>query len=343
MTNVSMQDIAEKLNISKSLVSLAIGDKYGVNYETRSKIILTAIQMGYDFSKLESIRRKKKRDHHVSVFINQKDLMTDRFWPQILMGVEAKLIDHKYQMKAKVWNDKQDCDKLIMEIIEEGSIGIIVISELPQIALDTLLKIKIPIVMIDGRQMYDAIMDTVRANNYAGSYEATKFILSKGHKKICFIGHKDYSFSFQERYYGFRDYVEKNSNYLRPFYLIGEGDPEGANYTYNRKELETFITNNHDLPTAFICANDPIAFDVFEIIKEKGYRIPDDISIIGFDFIKMCELSSPKLTSVNVPKQEMGEFAVKLLIDRINDVNKPFETINLGTTLIEKDSVKDIN
>jgi len=342
MGKVSMAQIAEKLNVSKSLVSLALSNRYGVNDETRYKIYLTAIQMGYNFQMTRENKNVREK-LAITVFIKQIDLITERFWPEILSGIEKSLSKENYRMKTYVWDNDVTSAEVLMKIASADSDGVIIISELPEGVLEQLSNFNFPIVVIDGKEYTDGHFDSVRANNYLGGYIACEHLYNKGHRKLGFVGDINHSVSFKERYNGFKDYIER-----RPCETTLQTVIQSAKECINTEKLfcsdlfETMI-ESQNRPTAIMCVNDPCAAFVYEIIQRKGLRIPEDISVIGFDNVIMTNGYKPSLTSINVEKKEIGRVSVKLLVDRIINPGKTKESILVSVNIDLKKSVSKLN
>jgi DNA-binding LacI/PurR family transcriptional regulator len=342
MGKVSMSQIAKELNVSKSLVSLALSNRYGVNDETRYKIYLAAIQMGYDFQTTRENKNPRSK-LAITVFIKQIDLITERFWPEILSGIEKALSKENYRMKTYVWDNDVTSAEILMKIASAESDGVIIISELPEGVLEHLSNVNIPIVVIDGKEYTDGYFDSVRANNYLGGYIACEHLINKGHRRLGFVGDINHSVSFKERYNGFKDYIEG-----RPYEATIQTVIQSAKECTNTEKLfcpEMFeaIIESPNRPTAIMCVNDPCASFVYDIIQRKGLRIPEDISVIGFDNTFMTNGYKPPLTSINVEKKEIGRVSVKLLVDRIINPGKTKESILISVNIDLKKSVTTLN
>ena len=108
-------------------------------------------------------------------------------------------------------------------------------------------------------------------------------------------------------------------------------------------EMKEILNHAPEMPTAFFADNDIIALSAMRALKEKGYKIPEDISIIGIDDIPMCELTDPPLTTMHVPKHQMGVQAVKRLLEKINHNSREVLTIEIFTFLVERQSIRNLN
>ncbi len=341
MSKVSMTQIAEKLGVSKSLVSLALSNKYGVNDQTRFKIYIEAIKMGFDFQTIRSLNEKNEK-YMISIYIKQIDLITERFWPEILSGIEKSLSRMNYRMKTHVWDNNDSEDELLVSVAQGGSDGVIIISELPKNVLIGLKKMNVPTVIVDSKEYYDGLFDNVRVNNYLGGYLVAEYLTKMGHKKLGFVGSIYHSVSFRERYQGFMDYFQNNSIIVDVKKAISKAKNSPENdFLFVTEDLSFMLEEDH--PTAIFCANDVIAAMVYDKINQLGYRIPEDISVIGFDNVYVTNAYKPRLTSVNINKKEVGEQAVKLILNRINFPEKITQSILLGVEIDEKKSVYDLN
>ena len=107
-------------------------------------------------------------------------------------------------------------------------------------------------------------------------------------------------------------------------------------------EMRQILSHDPQMPTAFFADNDIIALSAMRALKEKGYKIPEDISVIGIDDIPMCELMDPPLTTMHVPKHQMGVQAVKRLLEKINSSSREILTIEIRTTLVERHSIRNV-
>jgi LacI family transcriptional regulator len=189
-----------------------------------------------------------------------------------------------------------------------------------------------PVVMVDHRG--SAIkLPAIDVDNYTGGRIATEHLLSLGHKRIGFI-----SGLFEASAARVRGYKEALVNAGIPFdqNLVVAGDflqPSGFNAT-----IELLALANP--PTAIFAANDLMAFGALEAIKEHGLRVPQDISVIGFDDIPMASQVFPPLTTIRQPLAEMGRAAVRMMLAKLRGVEPPSNRITLATELVERASTR---
>ena len=339
-----MEQIAAHFNISKTLVSFALSDKYGVSEEMRSKIRLYALENGYDFSKCKSSKKTKRS---VMFLISSTQMFKDTFWSKIIAGVENELTQQKINLEILSCQNMFfadgvtiDLNAICHKIAASKPNGIIIISQLATHEIcSTLKKLNIPIVLIDQTNYMASDLDQILIDNYHGGYHAAEYLASMGHKNLCFLGDIRYADSFRQRFNGFRDYCETKEN-LSVKYLTGRFD-DNEIFCYNKTDLISFLRNMKEHP-AIMCANDPIAFQVYKVCDSLGLRVGKDVSILGFDDIEPCVIASPPLSSIHVHRYALGKTAVETLINRMNGETKPYEIIQLSTYLCERESVADL-
>lgn len=344
MKRLTMDDIAKNLNISKSLVSLALSDKYGVSEEMKSRIRLYAMENGYNF---KNIRTTKSSSHKtVSVIISDTEMFKEEFWSKVIVGIEKKLTDERIKMNILpcrnliTFDMNFNTEKLVKQVVSINPDGILLVSRVAtQNNALALKKLNIPIVLVDNCSYIGSDIDNVTTDNYNGGYNAAKYLVEMGHKNLCFVGDPNYASAFKQRLNGFRDFCETLPN-LKVDYLIKPDDGTKI-HSYNNSELVSYLCSIKE-HVAFMCANDPIAFEIYKLCSTFNLKISKDLSVLGFDDVETCTLLSPPLSSIHVHKYMMGINAASKLITRMNDSTKPSENMQLSTYISPKKSVADL-
>ena len=340
MKKITMQDIADKLGISKSLVSISLNNRYGVSEKMRFKIYVTAIEMGYDFNYNYTSKNRVKRNN-VVLFIRKEELLQKGYWTELLAGAEKILNENNKALRIEVWDDSTTFQSILVRIAESNCDGVLILNELPYGKMSDLKKLKVPVVFVDGKDYTDKDFDSVRTNSYLGGYMVASYLYQMGHRKMAFIGDKNFSISFRERYYGFKNFIDEHDD-IKYYGSINQS-------TYDT--VETYIGESNivreikvdDHPTAIFCANDTIAKFAYAELTKLHLRIPEDVSVVGFDNLDDSAEMNPPLTSVNVLKEELGQVAVNLLINRIKFNSTPIRTILLSTEIKMRKSVRKID
>jgi LacI family transcriptional regulator len=337
-----MKEIAQIHGVSINAVSLALNNKPGVSEEMRIKILRSAEKMGY-LEEHEKFIRTFERTN-LCVMIQKKYSQDMNFYGRVLYSVVEEAKKNGYDASMNFFDDK---DMEIPKMIEEHRVcGIIIIGKISDGNIDLLEKYKIPMVLVDHASLIKNI-DSILTDNKLGGFVITKYLIEKGFKKIGFFGELTYSLSIKERYWGYREALSNLGNmgdgyYLNDYverYSITEGIEEAVLSNDNKKIVE-LVQNQMQIPEVFVCSNDKAAIALMMVLQTLGYRIPEDISIVGFDDIDICEKIYPKLTTIHVNKEIMGKRGIERLIYRIGHKNSLSENIVIGVELVERETVK---
>ncbi len=338
---VTLDDIAARLSLSKSVVSRALNDKYGVREETRSKILFTALEMGYDFEHARGMTKPKKRTtKNICVVIPQAHFLDEAYYNKILFGIESALNAQKTGIHLLI-PEKSGFSEMLMNLKKLDFDGIIIIGLLPYQNISLLVSINIPIVLVDTLH-YDLDVDCLTCNNYRGAFHATKYLLDQNHRSLAFLGTVDPRLNFSDRYRGYKDCLEQSNIEGIVDYSVVEPHSDD-DFMFSTDRIYNLLRQKNR-PTAILCANDQVAFKVYEIADSLQLSIPEDLSVIGFDNIERCNWMKPKLTSIHVPKFEMGKEAVSMLMRQIENrsmgiKDAPAKSLMLDTRLDIKESV----
>jgi len=337
MSKVTLETIAKKCGVSKGLVSLALAGEYGVSAKKRSDIVVAALQLGYDFQRL---RRRKNDDQGrlIVVLVKTIDLQTDRFWPQIIKGIEREAAAIHARISVRSWSETADPMALIPEILDAGCVGILIVSELPPERFEPLAALRIPMVLIDGKQRADDHLDTVSVNNYAAMRLAVSELIRRGAKRLVFVGDVSHADSFNQRFLGFRDALAFHPG-IEGVFLTQPAGPTSLTDCLDWDALCADL--DHRSPTVYVCANDFIAEFVYRAASASGRRIPEEVGVFGFDDISSASTMIPPLSTVVVPKTALGQKAVQVLLDRITDREAPFSRTELMAFPRWRDSVSE--
>ena len=335
---VTMKDIAKELNISINAVSIALNDKPGVSESMRLKILRTADKMGYI----------NEKHHYLSVFSKSNICIlmqsyyanTGHFYYIVLRSIVERYKELGYISILNYFEDNQfefpDC------IIDRKVAGILVVGKISDQNLNQLKNTGIPVVLVDYTSLGDTC-DCVLTHNKQGGYLITQYVLYKGYKRVGFFGDLEYSLSFSDRFMGYKQaLVNRNTisdieSYINQYSILHETEKYVLENDVNSI---VSLLKKSELPEVFVCANDSNAFILLNALTLMNIKVPDQIAITGFDDTPLCDKTIPKLTTVQVQKELMGEIAVNKLIDRIHRENDVQMTQLLSTKIIERDSVK---
>lgn len=331
MAKVTMAQIAKELNVSRALVSYALSDKYGVSEEMKRKIITTAVEMGYFRNK--PMNRQSNRN--ISVVIGEEFLGTESFFTRIIAGIESGVRDQRCNLNLIPFAEKDSMEDLVSRIINCNTNGLIVIRQLELKFAQLLQEINIPKVFVDLISPNCNFFE-VRVNNFGNMFRMVRHVLDLGHKHLVFCGDVSWATSFEERYNGFVSAVKNES--VRADAVISP-DPQ-KRLPFDREALRKYLLEN---PTCcLVCASDSVAAYAYRDIFELGLKIPDQVSVVGFDDVEQSRRLDPPLTTMHIPKFEMGRMAFQLLYEQFTNRSEVSRMVCLNARLIERYSLSDL-
>lgn len=330
---VTAKQIAKELNISTAAVSMALNKKPGVSTETRKKVIETAKALGYDFSKNEA---KPETKYIAFVFFHKNFVFDTPFFTELATSIENFVREKGYLLNVYHIHEYEDIRSHIDTIQYSGCAGMILLGTImtPN-QIQPFENIKIPLVLLDT-YIPGKMIDSVVINNMDGARIATDYLIKKCKCQPGYLHSSQYLHNFEERSDGFFKAVRENGFATsKSIVHIVAPSVDGA-YADMIETLE----NHEPHANCYFADNDEIAIGAMKAFKEKGYSIPEDISIIGFDNMPYASYVDPPLTTVNVPKAYMGKLAAKRLFDIMNDEFHYPIKIEINTDLIRRKSIK---
>jgi LacI family transcriptional regulator len=299
--------VAKRAGVSLSTVSRVLNDSDSVNPQTREKVETAIREVRYERSKPESAKSSEK-SRIVGLII--PDLLNP-FFPLLIHGIEQVSKIHNYSLMLCDSEDSAEVEQQhISTLCERGVDGIILIPTSEATYLEKLVKKQCPFVFLDRFIELDGA-SYVTSDNEEGAYQATKYLLKLGHQRILILtGPKNLS-TEHARIKGVQQaLVEEGIRYDDELSVMGNYHTEEA-YQIVLSVLQKGIDF-----TAIFAMNDMMAFGAKRALEEQGVRIPDEISLVGYDDILFSSIIS--LTSVSQPTYEMGRNAMVLLLDLIH-------------------------
>ena len=330
---ITMQDIADHVGYSRSMVSRALTGKSRINEETRQIIREAAIQMGYPEEKI----LKKRNPQTITVLTDRNAMYDSGYCNKVFVGIENGLKVHGLRMHLHLIGESAaDIEKDSFPT-KEDTAGIILFLYTPRDILDQVRKSGIPTVLLNYTHMGNKGFDHVLINDFVSMYDATDYLIAKGHKRLFYVGSEYQAYSYSQRFYGFWECINHHTaEGIRA--SVNCADP--AEHQFDPERIISAL-KGPEAPTAIVCASDPLAFDVYTAITDHGFRIPEDVSVIGFDDVEKATWVQPQLTTVHVPKFHLGRVAADIIAERINNPGRhENRTVLLGTRFVERNSVR---
>lgn len=336
---VSQMDVAKKAGVSFMTVSRVINNKENVKEETRKKVLKAIKELGYYPNVLGRGLNINKTETIGILIPLCSHLFSTQYYIELLRGVEQYCAEKGFGLLFYPRRDESgniDYQQLFQERRVDGLL--IIAPPLKDLQLLTLMKKKIPFVVIDGREAggKNKKIVYVDADNIGGATKAVEYLIKLGHKKIAHISGWNYVANGKDRLYAYKRTLKRNNINIREDYIV-EGDfTEISGYNAMKKLLEL-----RERPTAVFAANDLMAIGAIKAIREKRLSVPDNISIIGFDDIPLASYAIPPLTTVHQPIFKMGYESAKILLKLITTQKPKVGSQIMETRLVIRNSTKN--
>lgn len=331
--SITAKFIAKQLNLSAAAVSMALNNKPGVSTETKKRILETAKALGYDFTKI----KHTTNNCNIINFIlyNKNGIFDIPFFTELISGVENGFKNTNYKLIVNHINDDDNIPDKLSEILLNGCKGIILLgTEMSKEDFFYFQSFEIPIILLDS-YFTSSKIDCIQINNRDGAKLATTHLIKKRHSQPGYLRSSCRLSNFDERADGFFSAIRQNGLSVSKSIVHYLSPTVDAAYS----DMINLLNQNEEIATCYFADNDEIAIGAMKAFIEKGYKIPKDISIIGFDNIQFSSYISPPLTTINVPKSYIGKLASERMMSIINGTEFHPIKIEVNTTLIIRDSV----
>ena len=331
--NVTMRDIATKLGISVVSVSKAFTGQSGVSDELRQKILRTAETMGYKYG--SEAKKKKTLSGNIGIIVAERYMSENSFYFKFMRGISTALQQKKHYAFFHTLTSGNEEKALLPDIFFHQRVdGIIILGQISDKYINAVLGTKIPVVFLDFYNHLTSESCVVGDSFYA-SYELTNYLINNGHHDIAFVGNIHATSSIQDRYLGYAKSLIEHNIRLSDYYLISDRDAETGEFI----PLELPVV----MPTAFVCNCDVVASRLITMLIEKGYSIPEDISVTGFDNSVYSSITVPNITTFEINTEKMSAIAVEALLSKIKTPSEHIGMIQVKGRIVFKDSVASLN
>jgi LacI family transcriptional regulator, purine nucleotide synthesis repressor len=332
---IRLKDIAEHVGVSISTVSRVIQNDQtrNVNQETKAKIWEAVKELGYvpnqHARNLVTNKQEKSNTRTMKIgwVANPKQAETNPYFANIYTGIRDTLANHHYTL-ISITKDEINNEALLLKTIHElGIEGLLLIDKIDD-SLIEYIRQNIPLVGLDFYYT-DKNIAIVDYDRVEAIKKVVQYLGNQGHREIGFIGggvnegfedlHSEYRFK------GYQLAMEEAGLAIHPEWIINTQWKMENSY----EKMKSLIKQDPaHLPTAMVCASDLMAIAAMRAVRENNLRIPEDIAFFGVDNIEMGKYSSPQLSTVEIPKYEMGKMAAKTIMEMVEGkINLPIKLI----------------
>jgi LacI family transcriptional regulator len=336
----TIKEIAQVAKVSIATVSLVLNHKPGVSDTTRQKVleITKSINPELFQKKMKTIRTGSVRFLKIVKHGHVLNRDHNTFISSYIDGLQLEARNNGFNLEVNTYNASDIRD--ILKQTEDSTLdGVVILgTELDEDDLKVFKVIEKPVVVIDTS--FDFLhFDFVDMNNAEAVFHIVNYFLQNGHREIGHITSPVSIRNFELRYLAFHDALRYyNLPYQKRYIYSVDSTFDGA---YN--DMLDILNKKNKVPPALFVTNDIISYGCIKALKEKGFKVPEDISIIGFDNLPLCAVMEPPLTTMNVSKRQIGKMAMRMIINRINnDFSAPAFKISISGELIHRNSVKNL-
>lgn len=313
---VNISDVAKKAGVSTGTVSRYLNNEPYVKRETRAKIADAINELNYIPSRV-AIGLKRKKTNMIGLIVEDITNPIAAEFAKIISNYLYKLNYILILICKGVEDSAEHTERYINSLFESRVEGIISTSiDIKDKTLKRIVDINFPFVILGGA-LSNPSLNQVTNDAYSGGYMMTKYLINLGHERVAHItgGHSGGEVTVN-RHKGYLDALKDSKIQINPKYII-EGDytTEGG-YISTRKLLR-----KNNWPTAIFCSNDYSAYGAIDAVLQKGLKVPDDISVAGYDDVEISSNKLINLTTISIPKYEMAKRAAEILLFKINNKN----------------------
>lgn len=336
---MTIKDLAKLTNTSPATVSLALNGKAGVSGTTRERIIKAAEENGYILPKRTAalpssiIRLVAVSKPNTSGIHNFRTT----FFAEIINYIQTRCSELNYSMIYSMVSHSDFLQSILNLETIQPSCGIIVLGTyLESSEVPLLQQLPVPFVLLD-RNCTIHNLNSVSINNFSGAYLAVEKLISCGHTRIGYISSSPNVYNLEERRSGFLSALRTHDLSLAPQDII----PTNSYSSDGIQRLKAALSDRSDIPTAFFCENDYTALSLVSALIQLGYSVPGDVSVIGFDDVPECSLTTPPLSTVHVDRQALATAAVDRLHLLMTSPNITSQSILVNVSIRMRASVAE--
>jgi len=331
---ITLDDIAKASGVHVSTVSRALNNAYGIHSDTRAKVLATAKEIGYRPNRLaQGLARGRSRT--LGLVITD---IRNPYWTEVARGAEDAAFAAGYDLV--LCNSDLDAGKqtrYVYSLLEKRVAGILMnaVTGLTRSVQEDLAQWNVPVVLLNAPRKGSSF-STVTTDTFEGGFLAGTYLVRLGHKSLAVLTGRVERSNLTDRVKGFMKAVNSSGEGAVATVVI-----RGAHTSEGGYEAAKKLLANHPKVTAIFAANDVMAFGVIRAIYEQGLKVPENISVMGFDNLELSGIIRPPLTTIQCAKYEVGQAAVELLLKlaQQKDAQLP-EHLVFGVRLVERESCR---
>lgn len=330
---VTMRDLGKRLGVSAVTVSKALAGKSGVSEEMRQKIVKLAAELGY-VNPNATAQAQASSALDVGIIVPAPFFSNDSFYAMMYKSLVQELAEAGHFGLLELVSRETQQSLILPNVLRSRKVDALILLGQPDAAyVELLVKQPVPVVCMDFYNTTSHV-DMVIGDSAGGAAALTQHLIDMGHRDIAYYGSVKATSSIMERYLGYLASMMINDLPVCPEYVIPDRDEEGALQPVDLPEKR---------PTAIVCNSDWSARWMIDQLRQQGLRVPEDISIVGFDDFNYVPATTPALTTYRVDQKAMCRMVVQMISDRCAGDRKPFVRITVNGECVYRDSVRALN
>lgn len=323
----TQRDIAEQLGVSVMTVSLALRGDAQISDATRAQVLETAEEMGYVYHP-----RKSTAAQTIEVAFVGRYSAASAFYLAVLHGAEKACQEHDLGLHYIQLEEAVE-----RFVFQDTADALMLVSSIDAETIDHFRRLGLPMVLVDNNLPHLSI-DRVLIENFDSVYRTVLKLVEWGHQRILFVCGPDEIPSFRDRARGYRAAMDDLGLEPMEVSCSYNSTVEGA-----REQIAEWLDQTgRPACTALVACNDKTAIGAMQALQGAGLRVPEDISVIGFDDIDMAGVVRPALTTVHVHRELLGEMGTWMLLERLEHPSRPPMTLALETDFVERESARPL-
>lgn len=328
---VTMKDVAKAMDVSIVTVSKALAGKDGVSEVLRERIVDKAGELGY-IAKGDRSRREDL-NINIGIVISERFVSDNSFYFKIYQKMLMELSKKGYIGILEIVRREDEETGMLPNIVRMNSVDqVVVVGEMQSIFLESLFLTGLGITFFDfENEEFD--VDCVVSDGVNGGFLLTRYLVKNGHKRIGFVGNYKSTRSILDRYMGYMKYLIAKEQIYDAKWTLPDRDEDG-NF------IELALPD--DMPDAFVCNCDPVAYRMIDALEKAGYSVPEDISVVGYDDFVEQPSEEIALTTYQVNTDEMIDRCIHIIEERAKNKNYRRGTTIVYGKLVVRDTVRRI-
>lgn len=331
---VRLADIAERMGVSTVTVSKALSGQKGVSEEMRARIVQLAGEMGY--VKSDAPKKAEHKSYTLGIAVAERYLdENESFYWQLYQQMAQRALQKNCFTMLEVMSLPDEHTLQIPKMVTEEKVDALIIMGSFKTEYVHFLRrnVRIPIVFFDTIGS-DGDCDAVVSNNMMGAYRMTNYLFEMGHERVGFVGTRLATASIDDRFLGYMKSAMEHGMSLRQEWLLDDRDRETGNFDYER----FLALPEGNMPSAFFCNNDMVALMLIRKLRENGYEVPGDVSVVGFDNYVTESYDRIGITTYAINIREMTRRVIHIAIHKLENPDYSTGVYMIGGRFIERES-----